>query len=226
MGCDIHVVAERRLADGRWEAWGTFKDDDGYFCQAGPRQYGNEIYEGRNYRLFTVLAGVRRDSDSIPQIAEPRGVPEDCSPEVRRYMENVDHTPSYVTLRELLDFDWTQEIEVTGAVGWPEFVDFMVMREVNPHHQPNSWCKWTSAPTIPEAEGVRRFHELDHEQRRQIRAGLSRYNDMASTYVQTSWSVPLFVSCQEFLTTTMPRLWQFAKGLDPANVRLVFYFDS
>ena len=50
MGCDIHIVAERKNpATGLYEPWGTFTELYGSFVQDGPKEFLNEIYEGRNY---------------------------------------------------------------------------------------------------------------------------------------------------------------------------------
>lgn len=112
MGCDIHIVAERKNpTTGLYEPWGTFTDRYGSFVQEGPKGRPNEIYVGRNHTLFGVLAGVRGGDDHM--IAPPRGLPTDMSPEVAKYHEDVEHTPSYLTLRELLEFDWTTLIGTT-----------------------------------------------------------------------------------------------------------------
>jgi len=68
------------------------------------------FYAGRNYYLFTILAGVRgnRDDESI---SEPRGVPDDISDAYReqlRQWEGDAHSKSYFTLKELLDVDWSK----------------------------------------------------------------------------------------------------------------------
>jgi hypothetical protein len=63
------------------------------------------VYQGRNYELFGVLAGVR--DNSMNPIDEPRGIPDDISNETRKEYElwgRDAHTPTYFTLNELLDF--------------------------------------------------------------------------------------------------------------------------
>ena len=59
MGCDIHVFIEH--SDGRGGRWSAISD---------------QIYLGRNYGLFSAMAGVRLYTDTI-EYFEPRGVPKD-----------------------------------------------------------------------------------------------------------------------------------------------------
>jgi hypothetical protein len=217
MGCDIHIVAERKNpTTGLYEPWGTFTERHGSFVQDGPKEFMNEIYEGRNYTLFGVLAGVRGGDDHM--IAPPRGLPTDMSPEVAKYHEDVDHTPSYLTLRELLEFDWTTPIRMAGAIAWPHYLRFKCYAE----DQPQSWCGWTSARTISEEEADAMRERMTPEER----IATIRNNDDHGLYVGAEWDVPLFVRCKEFLSTTIPRLLAFGKGYDPSDVRIVFHFDN
>jgi hypothetical protein len=58
MGCDIHGVWQRKVGDA-WE------------------DVSSEYEQGRDYRLFAVLAGVRAGECAPRPIAEPRGLPDD-----------------------------------------------------------------------------------------------------------------------------------------------------
>jgi hypothetical protein len=90
MGCDIHSYVEIRNGN-QWES------------------SLNEVFDYRNYGLFGFLADVRNYSHS-PVIAEPRGLPDDVSPELRaEYDEWGDcHSTSWLTLAELLAYDYDQ----------------------------------------------------------------------------------------------------------------------
>lgn len=89
MGCDIHATAEVRTGDG-WRASDWL------------------VFDGRNYGIFGFLADVRNYSHS-PVIAEPRGMPDDVTPEVRGGGEWTDaHSHSWLTLAELLAYDYEQ----------------------------------------------------------------------------------------------------------------------
>ncbi len=68
------------------------------------KNYAN--YSGRNYYLFTFLAGVRGKETPL---VDPRGIPEDCSRSIKKLHSRWGfdaHTPTYYYLRELMECDW------------------------------------------------------------------------------------------------------------------------
>ena len=102
MGCNMRAMIERRNK-GASAAW------------LGERYSAGELYVERDYELFDVLAGVRGDFPVHP-ISKPRGVPKDASSayrgfkaQVSREMPRQVHTPSFVTLAEMLAYDLGQE---------------------------------------------------------------------------------------------------------------------
>jgi len=128
MGCDIHFFVEKKAkaytrqkslnnvleieqdVTDVWESadeWITEHDGDNTYTYV---DYAASFYNGRNYQLFGVLAGVRhRPNDDYPFI-EPRGIPDDVTKAVLDCYDEwgVDaHTPSYLTLSELKEIDWT-----------------------------------------------------------------------------------------------------------------------
>jgi len=135
MGCDIHWYVERYTTDPenetvpnskankrdnrvnellgespepRWISVDTWVAED----------YGDDnmhwsnypsFYSGRNYALFTKLAGVRSWTND-GAICEPRGIPDDASDAyiyVTEQWEGDGHSHSYFTLTELLEHDWS-----------------------------------------------------------------------------------------------------------------------
>lgn len=69
-----------------------------------PNIYTCTPYDGRNYELFGVLAGVR--SKEFNPIDYPRGLPEDVTEEIKNEHQEWDvdaHSATYYTLDELLD---------------------------------------------------------------------------------------------------------------------------
>lgn len=83
MGCDIHVAIESRYKDAnisaRWE------------CE------WLDAHVWRNYDLFGAMAGVRRED---PAHIPPRGIPADCSEEVRKWVDEWGlngHSHSWLT---------------------------------------------------------------------------------------------------------------------------------
>jgi len=92
-----------------------------------PETY-DEWYQGRNYALFSVLAGVRGYG---PPILAPRGLPDDAGKSVLEEWGEDDgsamdwHTPHWYSLRELEDnIHHLQDPEVYGQ----QFIDDVIVR--------------------------------------------------------------------------------------------------
>jgi hypothetical protein len=136
MGCDIHFYTERFTTDNnykgprdiseerhnkldtllneeelkpRWvsaDVW-DYEDEDGdKYWQIS---WEDKFYNGRNYKLFELLAGVRGYDENA--ISPPRGIPDDVSYGYRTIVDLWDsdgHSHSYYTLDELLDIDWSK----------------------------------------------------------------------------------------------------------------------
>jgi len=101
IGCDIHIYSETYSeSKHRWQCNESFNlsAEDG----EEDVHYANRFYSGRNYLLFGIIAGVRaRDY----QLAEAKGLPKDVDDKIARVYRGwgMDaHTPSYLTLRELI----------------------------------------------------------------------------------------------------------------------------
>ena len=98
MGCDIWVHLEKKVDEkyNSWEEIALYRID----------KYTHKLeiappYEGRNYGLFSLLAGIRGWMDAL---VEPRGLPENMSREVEKawkYSEDWCHTPTWYVLNEL-----------------------------------------------------------------------------------------------------------------------------
>ena len=96
MGCDIHVYAEEKRGNR--------------FVQVS---LPSGFMDYRSYGVFGFLANVRNYSAVTP-ISEPRGFPEDASRTVRETFDDWGgdaHTPSWLSLKELIDFDYDQPME-------------------------------------------------------------------------------------------------------------------
>ncbi|KQO17225.1 hypothetical protein [Paenibacillus sp. Leaf72] len=69
------------------------------------------IFKDRNYYLFAILANIR-NSEQMPFISEPRGLPDDVSPEIRLQMKYGEyHSTTWFTAKEILEYDWNQVFE-------------------------------------------------------------------------------------------------------------------
>ena len=99
MGCDIYVHLEHYNKESkRWENLSLYKKDtDGTFKSV-------DVYDGRDYELFGILAGVR--SCSNPFIY-PRGLPDDLSCEVLNKYGDGEyfHTPTWYDYCELYAYE-------------------------------------------------------------------------------------------------------------------------
>lgn len=202
MGCDIHLYVEAR-ENGVWvEKKGDF-------------------YDGRNYNLFSVLAGVRNRHEIIP-ICEPRGLPEDVSESVRED-ECYDHSHSWLTLAELMAFDWTQTATLSGFVNGPEFYCWSGYKRER-WEGPDSYCQGVGGGNtmhVSEAEMVRLIDEatkgLNYGPARQAVEALNY------CYCRVEWKCPYWRFASDFLGSTMPQLWRLGS---PEDVRIVFWFDN
>jgi hypothetical protein len=134
MGCDIHSFVEVRRT-GKWH----YADDLRFPMTYGdPGETTNEPFFERDYGLFGFLGNVRNYSHS-PVVAAYRGLPDDLSTGVAneyREWDQYAHSDSWVSLAELLAFDYDQ-------IFW----DRRVMKETSPG-------RWDGAALAEEGEGT------------------------------------------------------------------------
>lgn len=118
MGCDIHLVLERRHRD-KWIAVDTFTGHHRarWALKKGEYNWSPPLASDRNYDRFAKLAGVRGDGP------EPRGVPPDAS-ETTQYMVERwgedGHSHSWLPLAEAVKI-WAEtefgDSEPTDSMG-------------------------------------------------------------------------------------------------------------
>jgi hypothetical protein len=111
MGCDIHIFVERK--NKNTDKWEEFTEDhftlDDFDKKYLKKEKGNKPFDWRNYSMFAFFAGVRNYDHCTP-LAVPKGVPTNLSEEVRGQLwEDDGHSESYLTLRELKEFDYDKE---------------------------------------------------------------------------------------------------------------------
>jgi hypothetical protein len=107
MGCDIHTNIEvKDTVSGEWIIYKKAIFPDVYSFKK--EKMTTEVFNWRSYRMFGFLANVRNYS-CVPYISEPRGLPTDCSQELREIYDACDyHSASWLTVKELLDFNYEQ----------------------------------------------------------------------------------------------------------------------
>lgn len=96
MGCDIHLVVERRVKD-KWIAVNTMNSHQHIQYAKEERDWSMPAARSRNYMRFAALAGVRGEGPP------PRGLPDDLSETARFLVEDygVDgHSHSWLPLDE------------------------------------------------------------------------------------------------------------------------------
>jgi hypothetical protein len=213
MGCDIHCFVEQK-ADDRWEQIGDFLSD---WYEEGDKYFGEERFkysdspiDCRNYSLFGVLAGVRRD---FTPIADPRGIPEDVSDSIGEDYKGWGcdaHTPSWLTVKELLDHDWDQLIRVGGLVDQSGFKEYIKRGE------PSIWCGNVFGGDTKIISQDRMMVGIK---------GLIPLPEGHTYYCGIEWTNKLSDYLGKFLKDTLPQLEKRCNG-DPENFRIVFWFDN
>jgi len=233
MGCDIHLYVEKKI-DNKWQILDKLvkeEEEDGttwYNRQSIP------FYEGRNYDLFSILADVRNGygfagtptGEGFVPIYDPRGVPNDASPEYKAVVKNWDcdgHSHSYHTLRQLLNYDWTQTTTKQGWCSMKEWEQWASWGR--PHGKgPESYCGsiiGANISHISAAEADALFSNMSWKEREDIAEAHQH------TYALATWEAPYYRQAQNFLSETIPKLIQAAGGIEEAdNIRIVFFFDN
>ena len=255
MGCDIHAFTEVKRG-GKWveaDLWctnpeyATADEEEKKYTNPMYVPYGTHIcIDDRNYALFGVLAGVR--GSGLPRISEPKGLPEDASPNVaedaRRW--GIDgHSHSWLTLKELKEFNWDYYHNITAYF--------------DPRHFYLNQCKGLRIPgDIPEywRDGAygnvisfEEFHQrLDEFLQKELNLSKEEYQVQKSVgslphnkiidllhdpnrqhklrfSVRHEFKLPLKWYCSKFVDNTIPALKKLAAQPDVEDVRIVFWFD-
>jgi hypothetical protein len=130
MGCDIHVHVEKKEND-KWMEVNISKNID---------------IRARNYCIFSVLADVR-NGYGIPPISYHRGIPKD-SPNTHLSVDEDYHSHTWVSLKELLNYNW--DIKLKNSIHEAMDVFGYFLEEVIP------WLK-----TLGEPDNVRLVMAFD-----------------------------------------------------------------
>jgi hypothetical protein len=237
MGCDIHFYVEKKNKAGtKWVSADVWEKDDNYVHVPYEKRY----YSGRNYNLFAILADVRNGSgfagcktgEGFNPISQPKGLPDDVSKEMKQASEGMGgdgHSHSWFTLRELLDYDWTQ---TTKLQGWCDFKTWETWSRWDRAHGlgPESYCGGVEGREVahisPGAMDLlcTRYRELprgDEDARKAME------KEHASTYALAEWKTPYYRAAGSFMDETILRLLKLAGGIKGVDdVRIVFFFDN
>ena len=168
---------------------------------------------GSNSCWFAILAGVRNECDVEP-INEERGLPDDVSPEVKRESDYIDadgHSHSWVTLQELLDYDWDGLIlHDEGTVNKTEFLRYKI------DGYPYIW-----SISVGDDDVVC----ITNEQMGQICLGIYGLLDKNKNYcTKIKWDQSYRDAVgPPYLKDILDKLAEYG---EPDEVRLVFWFDN
>jgi hypothetical protein len=233
MGTDIHMRLEVRR-DGEWHAYpmdGARRDiwhkSDGTSHDFGP------IITARNYDVFAILGNVRNGTgfagvitgSGFPYLSDSRGLPADIAKDHEqdpRYIEDEDeddgygymfgdHSFSWVTLDEVLAYDWDGSTKKRGCVSVSEFMTWEAKG------RPDSWSGDTLGSMV---------RKVTHEQMRAFISGVASPTEKGDLHYCTSveWEKSYREAGKTILEFTE---WAIKEtGAAPADIRMVFGFDS
>lgn len=199
---------------------------------------------GRNYDAFAILADVRngsglagvRTGGGFNIISEPKVIPLDASDYFLWKAEqwNGDgHSFSYLTVKELKEFDWTQVTEKTGLVsllpGEYSFCKSYVEMKEDGEEIPKSYFGGGSGLEIPKEQADRLYEKLngDYSEENLIKwfpPISSSHNKTIN--VRLNWNEDYkeaFSGYYEELLENIPSMYPEAAD---DEIRYVFFFDN
>lgn len=210
MGCDIHIHTERIQVDystktEKWINCDHYKLNP-YYDESNPEEMEAdgeqkwellEIYSGRDYTLFSILAGVRDYNGIYEPISEPRGIPEDASDIVKKDKEDWGsdgHSHSYLTLKELKEYrDANTQKKFSG------YFNERLLRQFEDGGTPEQWYVVEQGSATEYREWVDRVSTLD----------------------------PLIEALEVRKKEEWPYYERDEKGTDyDSQIRIVFWFDN
>jgi hypothetical protein len=236
MGCDIHFYVERREG-GRWVSADEWTTEDG----ENHVDYKKAYYHNRNYNLFSILADVRngrgfagcKTGEGFNPISEPRGIPDDASPEYRAAAESYGedgHSHSFLTVAEIMAFDWTQTTKLQGVVtpqGWAQWKLSGSPREWSGDVMGHGVTKVPPEVMEGAAKAVlgeeRGLWDLYHDKDGEVRAKIDEKFAGKNVYTTVQWEIPYYDAGSDLLSEVLPRLWRLGA---PDDVRCCFFFDN
>jgi hypothetical protein len=221
MGCDIHLFVEVKQ-NGKWQSVSEMRD----------------CYIERNYHMFALLGGVR-NYDEITPISELKGIDKNSGRDFKiqaEYYNSDGHSYSNLTLRELLDFDWTKKVLKKGYLDIVQWANFRSIgkpsgysRDISGHHieifKPEAfeeaWRKYSFAMGLEKY--ILPSKAITNEEEEKRFAFFLAPNRKTYPVCDAEWEIPIYENTSHFWSCIMPRL--LALGA-PEEVRINFFFDS
>jgi hypothetical protein len=190
------------------------------------------MYIGRNYYLFGILAGVR--NGLITPIAEPKGLPKDVSKPIKELSErwNGDgHSHTWLSLKELLDYNWTESEETEGYVNgyvYNKWNYWLREQGLGPEnyfeHNINGRLN-----IISEDEMNNKINNIDTTQRPNKTS--NEWDDykrkiLSDVYCKCYWIEKKYHFVNNLFKQIIPELLGMSKDGTYEDVRCVFWFDN
>jgi hypothetical protein len=215
MGCDIHEYVEVRK-NGKWTSVDVWEVNEENELEAK-----RWININRNYDLFAILADVRNGrgfagivtGEGFNPISKPKGLPADCDARIYQASEwwgEDGHSHSWVSVAEILAFDWTQKTKQFGVVSAAQYED---------------WIRWRRGRGLgPEAycggiSGCGILHITNKAMDELLAEGRANSNH----YTKVEWFETYYQAAPQIFGEFIPRALRLG---DPSEVRLVFWFDN
>ena len=213
MGTDIHVCVEKKTSEG----WEVVKGENPYYTPDSKHENNKYCYEGwlynsRNYDLFGMLANIRNGSgfagcdtgEGFKPISNPKGLPKDISEELKNHFDSAYyHSLSWLTLKELKEYDWSQTTKKRGYIPEEDYEDY----------------KEAGRPVKGYSGGVagQRIITVTEEEYE----NLENKEEDKKYYIQVEWEVTYEESAKYFIEEVIPELEEIGPP-----VRIVFGFDN
>ncbi len=194
----------------------------------------------RSYNTFAILADVRnghgfagiKTGDGFNIIAEPRGLPDDIAPQTYMAYSGY-HTESWLTLKEIVDFDWTQTTMHVGVIPVRKQdkhpndsfeTDCMEEWLQRGGGRPNAWCGNIYGNDIVTIDYDDALALIKNGNKQLVPVSWHGKR----LYTQVSWEETYAESTEAFQALVKEYLEPLAKamGVTYDDVRIVFGFDS
>lgn len=230
MGCDIHMIMQKREGD----AW-----------IMAPQI---EEYDWRNYTTFAIMADVRNyEHRKLPPISRFRGLPPDMyevgwvinaeglyDPEGKFVQYLGDHSFSYLTLQEVLDWPyWDEPLVASGVV---EEEHYKAWNGIGTPPNVRCWITGPNLVTVSEDEWADVQHGWDVSDATLRQACSSLYGGFdEEKYAQLKKNRKNLKYAIETSWVYRPRdvtvaLWEWIDRIkvhgDPKDIRMIFGFDN
>jgi hypothetical protein len=240
MGCDIHAAIEFKQ-NGKWHAQTRPNPYVKYNTPETPPDEREpdvtaRLHFGRNYDAFAILANVRnghgfagiKTGDCFTPLSDGRGLPHDIT-EAGKHACSGEHSETWISLKELLDYDWTEQIKHQGYVDVEVFEKWDRVKQWTP--RPSEYCGGIGGASVA-VESEDKMRQIVES----IVGGKSG-NDWTEaiqtlkklhphTYCLVHWQESCADAAGELWTKVVPEMLRTAKDVGIDNVRMVMNFDS